>query len=311
MKPTHQPAALPPLNLVAEMKKGITDRGDFPFQMRKGGGFAQVTFNAPPQQFKKPSFVKAWSADAERQSKLLSYRTEKALNLRDALFAELAQQPCNAKNVENLASGLFKLGKKGVLLAQLNWSMGNQRLSVQPVDQMLALLHEMSPTQVQHNLNKLLHPHPTSKVELPAGAINILQRLELSFGNTTTTTTASTGINTTSTSTATSTATSAVVSGASNTTLSTQPLQSTQGGQWAQTDVERLEDLIEATNKNMKKATATYRTYQYSDNALDTQKAQSASNEMIALHGELERLWALKAEAERVELEGEPPEPAG
>lgn len=52
MKPTHQTAALPPLNLVAEMKKGITDRGDFRFQVSKEGGFAQVTFNAPPQQFK-------------------------------------------------------------------------------------------------------------------------------------------------------------------------------------------------------------------------------------------------------------------
>lgn len=313
MKPTHQTAALPPLNLVAEMKKGITDRGDFRFQVSKEGGFAQVTFNAPPQQFKKPSFAKVRSTDAECQAKLLWYRTEKALNVRDALFAELAQRPCNARNVEKLASGLFKLGKKGVLLAQLNWNMGRQNLGVQPVDQKLAYLHEKSPTQVQHNLSKLLHPHPTSKVELTAGAINILQRLEPSFGTTTTTTTTttSTGINTTSTSTATSTATSAIVSGASNTTLSTQPLQSTQGGQWAQTDVERLEDLIDAAVEDLQDARETYDTYRSSDDDLDKQKAASASKATSDLLREIARLRALKAEAERVELEGEPPEPAG
>ncbi|MDO9406720.1 MAG: hypothetical protein Q7T87_22060 [Polaromonas sp.] len=161
MNPLNQTPALPPLSLAAEMKKGITDRGSFQWVAAASGGgrFDHVKFNAPPQQFAKPTLAKVRSNDAEVQTRLLSHRTEKALNLRDALFAELARDNCREKVVNKLGSHLSELGTKGVQLDEINWSMGSETLTVHGKESKFGWLHTNSPRHVKDNVSKMMYPH--------------------------------------------------------------------------------------------------------------------------------------------------------
>lgn len=94
--------------------QGINDRGEFKGNIHMtANGFASSDL-----RFEAPALKKGVSTEVE-------YRTEKALNYRDSMVAELAREKPEVKKLEQFAKALVK---QGVDLSQLNWSMGTDKL---------------------------------------------------------------------------------------------------------------------------------------------------------------------------------------
>lgn len=95
--------------------QGINDRGEFKGNiLMTANGFASSDL-----RFEAPALKKGVATEVE-------YRTEKALNYRDSMVAELAREKPDVKKLEQFAK---KLVKQGVDLSRLNWSMGTDKLN--------------------------------------------------------------------------------------------------------------------------------------------------------------------------------------
>lgn len=104
---------------------GINDRGRFEGEVNQvGDGFAHLAFQAP-QLSSKPSTLKSVISADEYKLKMEIRSTEIALNSRDSMVAELAQDNPDFSKVLKLAELLVN---QDVKLDYLTWSMGVTKL---------------------------------------------------------------------------------------------------------------------------------------------------------------------------------------
>ncbi|MDO9406726.1 MAG: hypothetical protein Q7T87_22090 [Polaromonas sp.] len=212
-------------------KAGITDRGGFrPLSSSRQVGFAEMFFRAP--EVSKLPRRKLLSNEGVKQLKIKRHKTELALNIRDAMVAELAKVVCNTGIVKTLASNLLLLG---VELSPKNWAIGRAELNHAGVREYGELLeyHSLLAYAVCQNLDRLMAG--LTPEEDKNGTLEIFARLhsglspsinqaqiaeakkrypaaEAEAAETTTTTTTATSKAPTATTTTTTTATTAMAS---------------------------------------------------------------------------------------------------
>lgn len=115
--------------LLALRRQGINDRGTFvATPQKKGDGHANRSMKFQPDKHTK-GFEKKVVSPAEIEHAKKVQETNVALNHRDAMVAELANQKPNFKEVIKAAE---KLLDQDVPLSELNWSMGTTRVRPTP-----------------------------------------------------------------------------------------------------------------------------------------------------------------------------------
>lgn len=326
MKPSNHTVALPPPSpqLLALMNTGVTDRGDFEVEHWQGNGYQHVTFAKRERQFKGPSFAKAWSNKSDSQAKVLAHETEKAVNLRDQLFAAMVECGCDPKKVKSLAQALYKQGEKGVNLDLLNWKMGTDRLNRQPVDHTFTMRHENFQKAFKANLQRVLNTHPENPyASMGHQVIHILKKFESGLGiptsppmrskyaadtqTTTSTTTSTADANATIT---TTTATT-LITGTVGTTLPARlhAAQSTQG--YEDDDLEELERRRMVAFEALAKAMDDARLLKLSEDPPSIEQEKSAWKAVQRVQLELNVLDARIAQARQAQLSVPPEKPAG
>lgn len=102
------------------LTKGLDEPGDFVCAPTQGGGYSITSFEKTRDW--DLSWGKKLVASSEPSPETKAYRTEKALNLRKAILAELGKETVNMKTVEKLAIKFGKQLDKGrIAPSKLNW----------------------------------------------------------------------------------------------------------------------------------------------------------------------------------------------
>lgn len=155
-KPLTNPVLSPRLSAI--VRTGITDRGEFTAIGLSKPQLGKVTFAKPPRIFPRTGFLKSLSNSAKSRAKKVDHLTEKAVNLRDQLFAAMCQNGGQTRTVKSLAKKIHSLSKQGVNLNEINWGMGRTRLEKEGDDSVFAVRHGRLEKSFKENLFTALNP---------------------------------------------------------------------------------------------------------------------------------------------------------